>query len=492
MKSERSSTVLRQRIRDFFDELGSSNLCKVLGIAGLVLYVLYVFLSSNFFSQSSEYLSSHVHNWHERNIRSRIGAVPSKASNSSTTNITHIVFGIGGSIKNWRAREPYINLWWQPNKTRGFVWLDRAPGNHLWPSSSPPFRVSEDVRQLHGMPYAIRIARVVLEAFRANNEGVRWYVMTDDDTVLFVNNLVQLLAKYDHNKYFYIGGNSECISQNWDHSYTMAFGGAGFAISFPLAKALVRILDGCLKRYQNLYGSDQIIQSCISELGVSVTRELGFHQIDLHGDVSGFLSAHPQAPLISLHHIDNIDPIFPSMNRLESLKRLMNASNADSSRLLQPAICYNKQFNWSISISWGYSAQIYERIHPPVYLHRPLQTFLPWRGNVVKPPFVFNVRLPSRDPCEVPHQFFFESIHVSHGHQIVTNYVRRSPWRLPTCILSGNHSADMVTKIQVFSSMKNLKWDGERRECCEIMPLIKMTDTGVRVRPCMDDEALVG
>lgn len=103
--------------------------------------------------------------------------------------------------------------------------------------------------------------------------------MGDDDTVFFPENLVTVLGKYDHNEMYYIGANSESVEQNVIHSYEMAFGGGGFAISYPLAAELVGILDGCIDRYAHFYGSDQKIQGCISEIGVQLTKELGFHQV---------------------------------------------------------------------------------------------------------------------------------------------------------------------------------------------------------------------
>jgi hypothetical protein len=119
----------------------------------------------------------------------------------------------------------------------------------------------------------------VKESFELGEENVRWFVMGDDDTVFFIENLVMVLAKYDHNQMYYIGGNSESVEQDVIHSYTMAYGGGGFAISYPLAKELVRVLDGCIDRYASFYGSDQKIQGCMSEIGVPLTKELGFHQV---------------------------------------------------------------------------------------------------------------------------------------------------------------------------------------------------------------------
>lgn len=175
-------------------------------------------------------------------------------------------------------------------------------------------------------------------------------------------------------------------------------------------------------------------------------------QIDLHNDISGLLSAHPQSPFISLHHIDTIDPIFPSMDRSEAINHLMKAAEVDQSRLLQQTICYHRPSNWSFSISWGYSASIYENIIPRSILWRPLETFRPWIRNARPPLYMFNTRWLSNNPCEAPHVFSFDSIgRTDQGDQIVTTYIRKFPRGLPACSFTGNHSADSITEIHVFS-----------------------------------------
>lgn len=103
--------------------------------------------------------------------------------------------------------------------------------------------------------------------------------MGDDDTVFFVDNLVSVLARYDHNQMYYIGGSSESVEQDVMHAYDMAFGGGGFAVSYPLAALLVSRLDGCLDRYYMFYGSDQRVWACLSEIGVPLTKQDGFHQV---------------------------------------------------------------------------------------------------------------------------------------------------------------------------------------------------------------------
>lgn len=182
---------------------------------------------------------------------------------------------------------------------------------------------------------------------------------------------------------------------------------------------------------------------------------MNYLQVDLHGDFSGYLSAHPKVPLMTFHHFDAMDPIFPTMDRMQSTRHLMKAADADQSRLLQQTICYQRQTNWSFSFSWGYSAQIYERIMPRSYLQMPIETFRPWAKGPKPPFYMFNTRPVSNDPCEAPHVFFLESVYKSvSGDEFITTYSRARPRGLAACSSAGNHSADSISKIQVFTPAK--------------------------------------
>ncbi|KAM7518015.1 hypothetical protein LguiB_016977 [Lonicera macranthoides] len=372
------------------------------------------------------------------------------------------MFGLLGSVREWKHRKAYIESWWRPNITYGYLYLDTAPTDDFlpWPSSSPPFRVSENNTRLiqeskHVAPVMVRMVHSIMEVMREKREGLRWLVMGDDDSIFFVDNFVDVLSTYDHTKYIYIGGHSEFILSNVHFSFHTGFGGAGFVLSYPLAEALVMNLEECLRRYPYLRSADQITMTCIADVGVDLTSNKGIHQIDLRGDISGFLFGHPQSPLLSLHHFDMVEPIFPSLNRSESAKRLFKAASFGQSRMLQQTLCYEKQRNWSFAISWGYSAHIYENIIPRSILKKPLETFGPWYR--AKPPFyVFDTRWLSKDPCEAPHIFFFQSIEKGPKDEIITTYIRASPRGISTCLSSGNHSADYISTIQVFSPATKL------------------------------------
>lgn len=203
------------------------------------------------------------------------------------TRLEHIVFGIAASANLWGKRKEYIKLWWNPQQgMRGIVWLDRRVRTYRNETERlPELRVSSDTSRFayknkRGHRSAIRISRIVSETLRsAEMENLRWLVMGDDDTVFVAENLIRVLNKYDHEQYYYIGSSSESHLQNIQFSYAMAYGGGGFAISYPLAVALQKMQDRCIQRYPGLYGSDDRMQACMAELGVPLTKELGFHQV---------------------------------------------------------------------------------------------------------------------------------------------------------------------------------------------------------------------
>ncbi|XP_030450012.1 uncharacterized protein LOC115672356 [Syzygium oleosum] len=421
------------------------------------------------------------------------------ASAEAPTNITHVLFGIGGSAKMWDERRRYSDLWWRPNVTRGFVWLDQDPSTAgiAWPAGSPPYQVSANTSDFkytcwYGSRSAIRIARIVKESFELGLEGVRWFVMGDDDTVFFLENLVDVLAKYDHDQMYYIGANSESIEQDVIHSYTMAYGGGGFAVSYPLAAELARALDGCIDRYAGMYGSDQKVQGCLSEIGVPVTKELGFHQVDIRGNPYGLLAAHPLAPLVSLHHLDYVDPIFPGLDQIESLKKLRTAFESDPGRTLQHSFCYDLARNWSVSVSWGYTVQLYPSLLTAKELETAIQTFQTWR-SWSNEPFTFNTRQVGPNPCEQPVVYFLDRVHRVGDGQMLTTYVRPSVDE-NDCDLPQYAPALAVQSFNVSSSTfrPNMWKKAPRRQCCEV---INGTDSmgrmvEVKIRGCNPMESV--
>ncbi|EFJ36628.1 glycosyltransferase-like protein [Selaginella moellendorffii] len=412
------------------------------------------------------------------------------------TGLANIVFGIAASAKLWEKRQEYVKLWWRPGEMRGFVWLDKAVSS--WSKALPPMRISEDTAKFNytnkkGGRSGIRISRVVSETFRQNLTDVHWFVMGDDDTMFVPENLVRILSKYDHRKFYYIGSHSESHTQNIHFSYNMAYGGGGFAISYPLAKALAKVQDRCIMKYPYLYGSDDRIQACLSELGVPLTKEPGFHQFDIYGDAFGLLAAHPVTPLVSIHHLDLIDPVFPNTTQIEALRHFKSSMRVDPGGVLQQSICYDKYKRWSISVSWGYAVQVYRGILPPRLLELPMRTFLSWYRRMDDIGFPFNTRPFLKSPCEQPTIFYMKEVgYGDEAGETISSYSRDRRQRGGgECKSTLQHSPGSLEEIIVTKEQADDSWHlAPRRQCCRVVKSTKKM-IEVSVGNCESGETII-
>lgn len=170
--------------------------------------------------------------------------------------------------------------------------------------------------------------------------------------------------------------------------------------------------------------------------------------MDVRGSPFGLLSAHPVAPLISLHHLDYVQPIFPGTTRVHSIKKLMQAYNTDPSRALQQSFCYHPTRNWSVSVSWGYNVQLYPFLVTAKDLSTPLQTFLTW-GSWSQEPFAFNTRAMKFNPCERPLIHYFDRVNASDSSITTSFYRRPHPERGRQCKRESYTKAYLVKEINV-------------------------------------------
>nr|XP_043621480.1 uncharacterized protein LOC122593175 [Erigeron canadensis] len=410
------------------------------------------------------------------------------------TELKHIAFGIAASSRLWRTRKEYLKQWWRRGETRGAVWLDKKVSTTK-DENLPDIHLSEDTSKFqytnpHGDRSAIRISRVVSETLRLGMKDVRWFVMGDDDTVFIVENLVRILSKYDHNQFHYIGTTSESHFQNMLFSYGMAFGGGGFAISYPLAVELEKMQDRCLKRYPGYYGSDDRMHACMSELNVPLTKELGFHQYDVHGSLLGLLSAHPVTPLVSLHHLDVVDPIFPGMPRAQGIKHLLESAKYDSASIIQQSICYDKEREWSILVSWGFAIQIVRGILSPRELEIPTRTFLNWYKRLDYTAYSFNTRPVTRNPCQKPFVYYMSSTRYDKARRKIIGIYTLHKERYPFCKWKME-SPEIIDTIVVLKKEDSSRWTkAPRKDCCRVLPANKKGILYLWVGNCRVNEVI--
>ncbi|CAK8536548.1 unnamed protein product [Lathyrus sativus] len=415
-----------------------------------------------------------------------------QAAESDPTDANHLVFGIASTGNSWPKRKQYVKLWWN-KKIKGCVFVDNLPPEENDSDDFvPPLCVSEDTSKFRytykrGLRSAIRVARVVKEIVGLNNHSnVRWYVFGDDDTIFFPENLAKTLSKYDHRLWYYVGAYSENYEGSHTFGFGMAFGGGGFAISASLANVLSGVFDSCIERYSHLYGSDARVFSCIAELGVGLTYEPGFHQVDLSGNIFGLLAAHPLSLVLSLHHPDLVEPIFPQMTASESLKHLFEAANVDSLRILQQTVCYDKQSSRTISISWGYAVQIFQNNELLPDILRVRETFKPWRKKLPYAGiYTFSTTKIHPDPCERPAIFYLNNVS-SDKDGIISNYTK-SFQHCPNDTISLKNLE--VVKVVANKLDLNTK-QSLRRQCCDVLQSNSGQVMEIAIRECKYEEMI--
>jgi hypothetical protein len=144
---------------------------------------------------------------------------------------------------------------------------------------------------------------------------VQWYLSIDDDTYLFVENLLDVLGTHDPALPWYLGNESEDLTIA-EQLTRMGMGGGGVALSAPLVRHLAgsehdHSLTACLARYRSDFGGDKKLALCVADVGGLFSREEGFHQLDLKGDYSGLLQhLVSRQPVVSLHHMYVSPPVF--------------------------------------------------------------------------------------------------------------------------------------------------------------------------------------
>ncbi|XP_044948586.1 uncharacterized protein LOC123398141, partial [Hordeum vulgare subsp. vulgare] len=344
------------------------------------------------------------------------------------------------------------------------------------PPSLPPIRVSKDTSRFGytnptGHPSGIRIAHIAPEAVRlVGGGGARWVVLVDDDTVLSPDNLVVVLGKYDWREMVYIGAPSESHSANNYFSHSMAFGGGGVALSFPLAATLVRTLDVCIERYPRLYGSNDHLHACITKLGMPLSREYGFHQWDIRGNAHGILAAHAIAPFISIHHVEFVDPIYPGLNSLESLELFTKAMKTEPMSFLQRSVCYDKKHKLTLAISLGYVVQVYPSVLLPPELERSERTYIAFKRMSQRTEFDFDTKEIQKSMCKKPVLFFLKDVWKD-GNITRGSYIRSSERddlnRKVFCFRSPPLSD--IDEIQVFASPLSKRWHLAPRRLCSVV-----------------------
>lgn len=183
-----------------------------------------------------------------------------------------------------------------------------------------------------------------------------------------------------------------------------------------------------------------------------------YDQFDVHGDVFGLLAAHPIAPLLSLHHLDLVEPILPNMNRVQALQHLYLPMKLDSAAILQQSICYDQSKSWTVSVSWGYAVQILRGILSPREMEMPPRTFLNWRPKVDFTGYPFNTRPQARNLCQKPFVYYLSScVYDQSTNRTVSEYLLHRI-EYPDCHWKMANPSE-VERVEVHKRPDPYMWD---------------------------------
>ncbi|KAL6986296.1 hypothetical protein U1Q18_019664 [Sarracenia purpurea var. burkii] len=202
---------------------------------------------------------------------------------------------------------------------------------------------------------------------------------------------------------------------------------------------------------------------------VKTKPDEGLPEYDVYGNLFGLLAAHPVAPLVSMHHLDVVEPIFPNVTRVEALQRLQIPMKLDSAGLIQQSICYDGAKKWTVSVSWGFAIQVFRGILSPREIEMPSRTFLNWYRRADYTAYAFNTRPVSRNPCQKPFVFYMSNARLELStNRTVSVYSRHRVahpacrWKMP--------DPDELDRVVVYKKPDPHLWDrSPRRNCCRIM-----------------------
>jgi hypothetical protein len=171
--------------------------------------------------------------------------------------------------------------------------------------------------------------RILFEKFPDTD----WYMMIDDDSYVFMDNLLDFVADFNSSLPYYFGAANtfeHCDGvESWQYSTAFAHGGSGILISRAALLRLENLWDFCITRYHGLtfsiynldcWAGDVRMGLCLRNAGVLLTNSKAFHTTPPN-DLAVF--SQPCSKPITFHHL------LPSqIKKLNFLERNLKLTNS--------------------------------------------------------------------------------------------------------------------------------------------------------------------
>lgn len=232
-----------------------------------------------------------------------------KQHDSSKVEASNIIFGLQTTIARLKDTVKHLNRW-LPN-TNARLYAIVIENEETQAHDSEMAKLQQEFHNLHmnvtlmhpvraDDSFAQRYFSLISIMYEARDSNTEWITCIDDDTFFpSMYDLKAMLANYDAKKPYYIGS----LSEDWwavKHYGLMAFGGAGIFLSLPIAEILHENRESCGHNLRTTAG-DITVMDCIYKFSTTkLTHIPALHQVDIHGDVSGFYES--GRDMLSLHH----------------------------------------------------------------------------------------------------------------------------------------------------------------------------------------------
>lgn len=198
-----------------------------------------------------------------------------------------------------------------------------------------------------------------------NHSNIEWIAIGDDDTLWFIDNLLEILQQYNSSNIIYLGNTSDRNETIENHGNYYAYGGGGILLSKTLILHIANSSQLCLKKYKSMFGGDEIIGKCLTEFfKINLTLNEHFHQLDHAGDLEGFFQSGING-LVSLHHLFTLWEPFPIEHlneEVDILNLISTAYRKLKGDFLKRFVRFNYRRKQTLLLTHGYSFSIYNRI----------------------------------------------------------------------------------------------------------------------------------
>ncbi|KAJ3240205.1 hypothetical protein HDU77_011168 [Chytriomyces hyalinus] len=156
--------------------------------------------------------------------------------------------------------------------------------NLLVVGDKPGFAIGDyEILDLYSQLYVDTRKRMGLKLDGSQDDlaDADWFLMIDDDSYVYWDNLAQYLKGKDPNKPYYTGQNNhfkgcDGIKEFWI-GILIAQGGAGILAACGAMKLLLNVVDTCIIKYKDCWAGDIRTALCFRDAGVLVDSGVGFH-----------------------------------------------------------------------------------------------------------------------------------------------------------------------------------------------------------------------